>query len=114
MRGQDRGAILVEALVACAVIALVAGALFALVGGRSGSLAERREALLIAQSRLATLGVTQPLTPGLSSGRSGRHIWSVQVSRHGGSRLVDVSVAVRRADGRELVRLDSLRLVSAR
>lgn len=68
----DAGFTLIETLTAFAVLTLVLvvllGDLSAVVGG-SRDAETKREALRLAQSKLDGLGVTEPLTPGESTGR---------------------------------------------
>jgi general secretion pathway protein I len=79
-----RGFSLLEVLVAFTILAMLLGALFqvfssGLRAARSGD--QYTRATVIAQSRLAELGVAQPLREGVSSGNDdGPYHWRVTVS----------------------------------
>jgi type II secretory pathway pseudopilin PulG len=80
---KDAGFTLIETLAAFAVLTLVLvvllGDLSAVVGG-SREAETKREALRLAQSKLDGLGVTEPLTPGESTGRFGNGFaWRLRV-----------------------------------
>ncbi len=79
-----RGFSLLEVLVAFTILAMLLGALFqvfsaGLRAARAGD--QYTRATVIAQSRLATLGVEQPLREGISTGSSdGPYHWRITVS----------------------------------
>ncbi len=83
-RRACRGFSLLEVLVAFTILAMLLGALFQVFSGglraaRSG--AQYTRATVIAQSRLAAVGVEQPLREGVSSGTDdGPYHWRVTVS----------------------------------
>jgi hypothetical protein len=79
----ERGSVLIEALVAIAVVALVLTWGYRAVGGsalRARAAEASRTAALIAQSRLATVGAEIPLAPGETRGRDGAFAWRVEVA----------------------------------
>ena len=70
-RPDSRGFTLIEVLVAFALVALILGAALRLVSGglNDSDAAERHTlAVLVAESRIAELGATAPLEPGVSEG----------------------------------------------
>jgi general secretion pathway protein I len=83
-RGACRGFSLLEVLVAFTILAMLLGALFqvfsaGLQAARSGD--QYTRATVIAQSRLAALGVEQPLREGVSSGSDhSPYHWRITVS----------------------------------
>jgi general secretion pathway protein I len=111
--------VLVEAMVAVAVIAMMLAVTYRAVGEsalRSRAAEQSRTAALIARSRLAALGVETPLEPGQSSGVEGAFAWRIDVEPAEGpsssvGRLLRVSVVVLdRRRGAERARLTTLRL----
>ncbi len=84
VRRACRGFSLLEVLVAFTILAMLLGALFQVFSGglraaRSGD--QYTRATVIAQSRLASLGVEQPLREGVSSGTDDDpYHWRVTVS----------------------------------
>jgi hypothetical protein len=118
----EAGSALVEAVVAAAVLAGVLGATFETVAAaqrRQAALDERRTALMIARSRLASVGAEIPVAPGELEGGQGGFTWRVRIepSQAGDApmsapaELVTVSVAASHG-GADLVVLKSLRLAS--
>ena len=81
---SSRGFSLLEVLVAFTILAMLLGALFQVFSGglRAAHSGDRyTRATVIAQSRLAALGVDQPLLEGVSSGTAdGAYHWRVTVS----------------------------------
>lgn len=81
-RGQS-GLTLIEVLVALVMTGLVVGVTFQLLSGavRGHARADRLTmALLVAESRLAEIGVTQKLDPGTESGRTGDGFrWTTEI-----------------------------------
>jgi general secretion pathway protein I len=83
---RQRGFTLIEVVVAfvlLTVILVMAFEVFSAGLSRAGQLGDRSQALVIAQSRLATAGVEQQLREGESSGESEDHRfqWSTRISR---------------------------------
>lgn len=71
MRGRSKGFSLLEVLVAFAILALSLGALMNIFSGGLRNLGHGRDytqAALEAQSRLARLGIIDPLVPGTRNG----------------------------------------------
>lgn len=121
MMRREGGWILVDAMIAAAVVAVTLGATLQAVASsarRQGDVALHRRALLLAQSELADVGADIPLEIGESSGVAGGLLWRVDVAPYqdqGGATpagtLMSVAVSVRpRVGGPVLVELDSLRL----
>jgi general secretion pathway protein I len=80
-RGED-GFTLIETLVALVIMIGVATLLYRGFSGAltASSAAEGAEAaLLVAQSRLAALGIETPLAPGVAEGREGEASWRIAV-----------------------------------
>lgn len=116
----DAGSVLVETMVAAAIMAVVLGAACQGLGdgARRVASAERaRLAWLEARSRLDEVGADIPLAPGASSGQDGELDWRVRIDPAPGGaltngRLLSVAVDVSQ-DGRPLASLSSLRLAPA-
>lgn len=125
-RGADVGAIFVEALIASAIVAMALATTLRIVADgaiRDRALSQRREAILVAQSQLAAVGVSVPLQVGQSSGVEGDLAWRADVAPYGSGgglrnpagSLWTVAVHVApRGGGADLVVLNSLRLGSGR
>jgi general secretion pathway protein I len=83
LRHEQAGFTLIETLAAFAVLTLTLVILFADLSGvvqRGRGAEDMREALRLAQSKLDALGVTEPLTPGESTGRFfNRFEWRMHV-----------------------------------
>ena len=81
---NSRGFSLLEVLVAFTILAMLLGALFQVFSGglRAAHSGDRyTRATVIAQSRLAALGIEQPVQEGVSSGTAeGAYHWRVTVS----------------------------------
>jgi general secretion pathway protein I len=82
---HQRGFSLLEVLVAFVVLVLVVSVLFQIFGGalRNASTAEDySRALLIAESRMAAVGVEKPLREGTDSGSeySGQYAWQTNIA----------------------------------
>lgn len=78
----ERGAIVIEAMIAAAIVAAMCGAAFEAVQATSRTsraLEARREAMMVAQSTLATVGVEIPVVPGATDGISGSLQWRVDI-----------------------------------
>jgi len=80
---SQSGLTLIEVLVALVMTGLVVGVAFQLFGGavRGHARADRLTmALLVAESRLAEIGVTQKLHPGTQSGRTAEGLrWTTEI-----------------------------------
>ena len=114
-RGHETGAVLVEALVAALIVAAMAGVWFDTLarGARAQRSADdRRLAMLVAQSQLATVGVIGAVAPGSSSGQDGDFRWTIAITPNAeaGNDINLVTVTVARIGGTELARLQTLRV----
>ncbi len=104
----------IEALVAVLIVAVMAGLWFETSGSaarRAVAINDRRTAMLVAQSQLATVGVTVPARFGSVDGRDGAYLWQIGQQPYDdagpGVSLVTVTVA---APGRgRLATLQTLR-----
>lgn len=80
-----RGFTLIEVLVAFALVALVLGAALRLVAGGlndSDAATRRTVAVLVAESRIAEVGVIAPLVPGIVEGAAaGDYRWRREIRR---------------------------------
>lgn len=123
-RPGERGFTLIEVLIAFTIAALALAALFQAfsTGMRSTEAAAARSVLLAeAENRLAGVGATIPLAPGVREGRSGDRLWTVEIAPHVsatdegvapfGPVLLEVLVTVRDGAGR-VQRLRSLRIAA--
>jgi hypothetical protein len=120
-RASERGSVFVESVVAAAIVALALVGTLRVVAdcaARDHAVEERRAAVLIAQSELDAVGSEIPLAPGRTSGLAGDLVWRVATYRYTESGVpgpagipwrVVVTVGPR-AGGRDLARLESLRL----
>ena len=85
MRNHSRGMTLMEVLVAFIVLSLTMAVILHIFSGgmrNSGRADSYSRAVFLAQSRLAAVGVEQPLVPGEENGRLGSHMqWRVSVVR---------------------------------
>jgi len=121
MTGRESGSVLIEAMVAAAIIALMLGAMYGSIGDtamRERVVAQKRVALLIAQSEMDAVGSILPLAPGATGGVEGAYTWRVDIQPYSVSQgtgtagpLFQVTVSVR-ANGENvsLVTLRSLAL----
>jgi hypothetical protein len=115
--GGEAGSVLVEAMVACAILAMTLALACRAVGDgahRTGGAERSRLAMLEARSRLDEVGADIALAPGVSSGEDGELVWRVEIAPADSSgaangRLMDVRVGVEQG-GRQVVSLHSLRL----
>ena len=87
-RRGERGFTLIEVVVAFVLLALVMSTaleIFSAGLARAGRLDERSRALVIAQSRMAVVGVEETLKEGVTSGESEdrKFQWTVTVARTG-------------------------------
>ena len=84
MTRRSRGFTLVEVVVAFVMLSLVLAAAFEIFSrglARAGELDDHSKALVIAQSRLATVGIEQTLAEGHTEGvtEDGRFQWTVDI-----------------------------------
>lgn len=115
---NDRGSILIETVVALAIVAMILATCYEVIGdgaGRERRARDIRLAVLTAQSQLASVGTTIPLD-GTTAGIDGAVNWRVEVrtlgdeaGAAGAPMLVSVSAAVR-SDPSARVMLRSIRL----
>jgi len=112
---NERGTVVVEALVALLIVAFAVGMLFETIGGgarRTAALAGRERAMLVAQSQLAQAATTP--VPGTTTGLDGDLAWSVAVTNVDGlapEPLAQLTVRVApAAGGAPLATLSTLRL----
>lgn len=103
-----RGFSLLEVLVAFAILALTLGVLMNIFSGGLRNLGDGEQytrAVLQAQSKLSEIGVSQPLTPGETSGEFGASSrWTTQITPvaltpSGNASLYQVDVTVQWGDG---------------
>ena len=121
MKANEHGSVLIEAMVAAAIVALMLGALYRSIADsamRENLLAQKRGAVLVAQSELDAVGSIVPLSPGVSGGVDGNYVWHVDVEPYAAGQgagsagnLWSVVVTVRSREGTvNLVTLKSLAL----
>jgi len=119
MKRGEAGSVLIETMVAAAIVAIMLVAMYRGIGdsaARDRTAAEKRIALLIAQSEMDAVGTTVPLVPGMTGGIEGQFVWridiqpySVQSDNAGAGRLLQVTVSVRDGQaGTNLVTLSTL------
>jgi hypothetical protein len=120
-RAADAGSVLVEAMVAVAVIAMMLAVTYRATGDsvlRARAAEASRAAILVAQSRIASVGAEIALTPGETTGVDGAYAWRVEVApaaedASATGRLMSVAAEVRDRNGALRARLRTLRLASA-
>lgn len=81
-RRRDAGTVLIEALVATAIIAMMLAVTYRAVADsmlRSRAAEVSRAAVMIAQSRLAMVGSEIPLSPGETTGAEAGFTWRVTI-----------------------------------
>lgn len=121
MTGRRAGSVLVEALVATAIVAVIMVGALRVVGdslARHRTVETRRMALMIARSQLAGVGFVAPLAEGTRTGEENDYVWRIDISRCAGEvsdstagQLYCVTVAVSpRGRERAAVTLSSRRL----
>jgi type II secretory pathway component PulJ len=79
---REAGSALIEAMVAVAIIAMMLAVTYRVVGEsvlRSRAAEASRTALMIAQSRLASVGADIPLSPGETTGVDGAYAWRIEI-----------------------------------
>ena len=114
----DSGSVLVEAMVAVAIIAMMLAVTYRSVGEsvlRARAAEASRTALMIAQSRLALVGAEIPLAPGETTGVDGDYTWRVDIADapedpSAMGRLLAVTASVTDRKGAERGVLRTLRL----
>jgi general secretion pathway protein I len=114
----DAGSVLVEAMVAVAIVAMMLAVTYRSVGDsvlRARSAEASRTAMMIAQSRLALAGVEIPLQPGETTGVEGAFTWRVSITPADGApsamgQLMSVTVSVRDKGPGDRAELSTLRL----
>lgn len=107
----ETGTVLVEALVAVLIIAGMAGVWFQSVSDnarRQIGLAERRTAMLVAQSQLSTVGVIGAIAPGVRTGSDAGMNYSIAIAPAAGG-LSRVTVTVARPGAPPLAVLETLK-----
>lgn len=121
-RRGDAGTMLVETLIAAAIVAVMLAAMYTSLAGsveRQRMVADRRQALMIARSELALVGAEVPATPGRTTGLSGPYAWQIDIAPYGGDLnasqagplgVVTVTVA-RSGQSRPLATLRTLRIM---
>lgn len=116
--GRDRGFLLIEALVALAIVALMATLVFDTVWqmGKTATVAsEKRQALLLAQSVLSAASVPGSATPISARGTDGTYAWQLAAEPYapgesGGVPLETIAVTITdAATGRVLAQLQTLK-----
>ncbi len=114
---RARGYILVESLVALAVLTLVLGAVLVTVGqsaARNRAALETRRALIVARSELAAVGNDIPAQPGTRTGKSDAMAWRVVIDPAAApgplGQLARITVAVGPDAAHPRVTLTELRL----
>ena len=118
MSRGEKGSVLVEAMVAVAVVALMLAATYRAVGEtalRSRAAEASRTAGLIARSRLAALGVETPMQAGRITGVDDGFVWRIDVEPTAGvsgpvGQLMRVDVVVADPRGAPRARISTLRL----
>lgn len=114
----EAGSVLIEALIAVLIVAVMSGLWFETVSGTARQqygMADRRTALLVAQSQLATVGVLSPLAPGETTGSDAGLEYRIAIAGEpggggSGSTLARVTVTVGRPGGPPLATLQTLRV----
>ena len=104
MTRRESGSVLIEAMVAAALVALMLATMYRGVADsamRQAGVTERRMALLVAQSEMDAVGSVLPLAPGTTSGTEGSYAWRVNVAPYpaplgpsNAGRLMMVTVSV--------------------
>jgi type II secretory pathway pseudopilin PulG len=114
---------LVEAIIAAGIVAVMLGALYTSIQGsadRQRMVSDRRLALLVARSELATVGEETPATPGVTTGVNGDYAWRIDIAPYGGDLnpsaagplgVITVQVFRNGQPGRSLATLRTLRVM---
>jgi hypothetical protein len=112
---RETGAILVETLGAVLIVAAMTGLWFEALeqaARQQRGLADRRVAMLVAQSQLATVGVLPARDRGETTGTDAGMDWRIEVRPYpeAGTGIDKVTVTAGRSGDGDLVALQSLRL----
>lgn len=99
---SERGSILIEVLVALAVVTIILGAVYQAVGQsalQSRAAEAKRRALMVAESQIAAVGSVIPAQPGRTRGLSSDLAWQVDIAplpaaTSSAGRLLNVTVRV--------------------
>jgi general secretion pathway protein I len=122
MTRSDSGTMMVETMIAAAIVAVMLSAMYVSLSGsaeRQRMVAARRQALMIARSELALVGAEVPATPGRTTGLAGSYAWQIDIAPYGGDLnsseagplgVVTVTVAPG-GGGRPLATLRTLRIM---
>lgn len=110
----ESGTVLVEALVAVLIVAAMAGLWFDTLGQgvrQQRTVADRRIAILVAQSQLAAAGVLQPAGRQDSNGSDAGMTWRTSIEPYpdAGEGVEKITVSVGKPGGTDLASLQSLR-----
>ena len=85
MRRERTGSVLVEALIATAIVAMVLVGVLRVIGdsvARNHHVEQRRTALMVARSQMAAVGFSTPLVEGEAAGVAvGDYAWRTNVER---------------------------------
>jgi hypothetical protein len=82
-RRGERGQALVDAMIGSAIVAMTLAAMFGAISdsaSRNRMAEQRRTAMLIAQSELASVGPLIPAVPGITEGTEGDYYWRVSIA----------------------------------
>jgi hypothetical protein len=117
----DMGQALVDAMIGSAIVATTLAAMFGAIydsSARNRMAEQRRTAMLIAQSELASVGPLIPAAPGVTEGTEGDFYWRVDIEPYDAGippsivgQLCKVVVVVADARRAPLATLTSLTLV---
>lgn len=117
IRRRESGSALLEALVGTAIIAMTVATMYRAVietAARNQMADQKRTALLVAQSELAAIGTLVPLEPGVSAGTQAGMNWRLEIGPLGSNtnvgQLWQITVSVRKPGGRDLIRIDTVKL----
>ncbi|MGD0189605.1 MAG: hypothetical protein ABSD74_02570 [Rhizomicrobium sp.] len=124
MSDREKGSVLIEAIIGVAIVSMMLVVMYKSISqSATGAqrVAEKRQALLVAQSEMDAVGSVLPLRPGSVSGTEGFYIWQLDIvpyrtadglSKTG--RLYEVTVSVRGRDSSvDLVSLSTLQVGTA-
>jgi type II secretory pathway pseudopilin PulG len=87
MRRSEAGSLLVEAIIAAGIVAMMMAALYTSIAGsaaRQQMVSDRRLALLVARSAIATVGEETPATVSTTTGVNGDYGWRIDIAPYGG------------------------------
>jgi type II secretory pathway pseudopilin PulG len=123
MSERENGSVLIEAIIAVAIVSMMLVVMYKSVSQSvtgAHRVAEKRQALLVAQSEMDAVGSVLPLRPGSVSGTEGSFVWQLDIAPYpaagGPSKsgpLYQVTVSVRGHDsGVDLITLRTLQIGS--